>query len=523
MRLLRSTAIIASFTLMSRVLGLVRDVFIARFMGAGGVTDAFFTAFKLPNIFRRMFAEGAFSAAFIPLYARYMEEDGIEAADAFARESMAALIVAVAALVIFFEMTMPWTLSLIGFGLDRHIDPQTGISPYYLAVLYAQVTMPYLIFMSLTSLFSGILNTRNFFALAASVHMILNIFMILVLTQVVRMGWSKDEIGLYLSIAVTLAGIGQMATVLYGCRRAGVKIGLQRPRMTPRVKRLLHLSIPGSISAGITQINLLASNSIATIQNGAASWLTYADRLYQLPLGMIGIAMGIALLPSLSRRLRAGDEKGAKMSLNRALEISAFLTIPAAIALFVIPEFLISGLFERGAFTSETTSQTAKALRFFALGLPAFVLIKVFTPVFFAHENMKTPMIFAGLSMIVNISVGLILFFQIGFAGLALATTIAAWINVGCLVYTLLRQNKFSPDKRLLLRVPPIILSAIIMGGALYYFVGHFPANLPATIWVDFLGLAVVCGMGGIIYALSAFIFRAFNINDMRDAFRRAS
>jgi len=448
MRLLKSTAIIGSLTLVSRLLGLVRDVLIARFLGAGLVSDAFFTAFKLPNVFRRMFAEGAFNAAFVPLYARRIEEEGEAAADEFAKEAMAALFVMVAAIVIIFELTMPWSLSIIGYGLDKAVDAETGISPYYLAVIYAQITMPYLIFMSMTALFSGVLNTRNHFALAAAVPIVLNIFMITALFTAGLAEWSQKIIGYFLAAAITLSGIVQMALVIWGCRKAGVKVGFKRPRLTPGVKRLLVLGVPGLLSAGITQINLLVSHSIATMQKGAASWLTYADRLYQLPLGMIGIAMGVALLPALSRRLRAGDQTGARTTLNRAIEIAAFLTLPAAFALAVIPQFLIGGLFERGAFTAETTEQVALALRMFAYGLPAFVMLKILTPAFFAREDTKTPMIFAAVSAIINVTLGVYLFFTIGFYGLALATSVAAWVNVICLAWLLLRDKSFTPDIR---------------------------------------------------------------------------
>ena len=226
-----------------------------------------------------------------------------------------------------------------------------------------------------------------------------------------------------------------MSLVVWGCRKAGVKIGLKRPRITPGVKRLFFLGVPGLLSAGITQINLLVSHAIATMEKGAASWLTYADRLYQLPLGIIGIAMGVALLPSLTRRLRSGDERGAKVSLNRAVEIAAFFTIPAAFALATIPYFLIDALFERGAFTAFTTSQVSIALEMFAYGLPAFVLLKVLTPAFFARENTKTPMVFAAISALINVTFGLYLFINIGFHGLALATSIAGWVNVLALTF----------------------------------------------------------------------------------------
>lgn len=521
MRLLRSTAIIGSLTLVSRVLGLVREVLIARFLGAGIVSDAFFTAFKLPNVFRRMFAEGAFNAAFVPLYARRIEEEGEASADEFAKEAMAALFVVVAALVILFEATMPWSLALIGYGLDRAVDPISGLSPYYLAVFYAQITMPYLLFMSLAALFSGILNTRNHFALAAAIPILLNIFMISALLLSGGMGWDQRAIGFALAGAVTISGLVQMMTVLWGCKKIGVKIGLKRPKVTPGVKRLAILGIPGMISAGITQINLLVSHSIATLQQGAASWLTYADRLYQLPLGMIGIAMGIALLPALSRRLRSGDVTGARTSLNRAVEIAAFLTIPAAFALAIIPEFLITGLYQRGAFTAETTQQVTKALRMFAFGVPAFVMLKVLTPAFFAREDTKTPMIYAGLSAIINIALGLYMFKTIGFQGLALATSVAAWFNVICLTWLLVQNGNFDPDIRLLSRLPRITLASAVMGLALFALSEPISIYLSGNFALDFLVLGALCGIGFVIYAAAAALLRAFNMSDIRDALSR--
>jgi len=523
MRLLKSTAIIGFFTLISRLLGLVRDVLIARFLGAGLVSDAFFTAFKLPNVFRRMFAEGAFNAAFVPLYARRIEEEGEASADEFAKEAMAALFVLVAAIVIIFELTMPWSLSIIGYGLDRAMDPVTGISPYYLAVVYAQITMPYLIFMSMTALFSGVLNTRNHFALAAAVPIVLNLFMIFTLFMAGMAEWGQNKIGYFLAAAITLSGFVQMALVIWGCRKAGVKVGFKRPRLTPAVKRLFILGVPGLLSAGITQINLLVSHSIATKQASAASWLTYADRLYQLPLGMIGIAMGVALLPALSRRVRAGDAEGARMSLNRAVEIAAFLTLPAAFALAVIPDFLIGGLFQRGAFTQETTLQVAKALRMFAYGLPAFVLLKVLTPAFFARENTKTPMIFAAVSAVINVTLGIYLFFTIGFQGLALATSVAAWTNVICLSWLLLKDESFSPDIRLLSRLPRIILASAAMAVALISIATPMAKYLTGNFAKDFVVLGAVCGIGFVIYAAAAALLRAFNMSDIRDALKRSA
>ena len=312
-----------------------------------------------------------------------------------------------------------------------------------------------------------------------------------------------------------------MGLVIWGCRRAGMKIGLRRPRLTPGVKRLFILGVPGLISAGITQINLLVSHSIATLRESAASWLTYADRLYQLPLGMIGIAMGVALLPSLARSLRAGNEGEAKDQLNRAIEIAMFFTLPAAFALAVIPEFLISGLYERGAFVADTTVQTAKALRMFAYGLPAFVLIKVLTPAFFARENTKTPMKFAALSALINIVLGVALFFSIGFQGLALATSVAAWTNVACLLWVLMGKGHCTPDARLLSRLPRIAMASAVMAAALLALSRFAERFLAKNFMLDALALVAVCAVGLCIYAAAAGLLRAFNMNDIRGVFKR--
>jgi len=394
MRLLKSTAIIGSLTMLSRILGLIRDILLAKYLGAGVINDALVTAIKLPNLFRRMFAEGAFNAAFVPLYARQIEEEGDDAAASFAGQAFAALFLLVALITIFFQITMPWSLNLIGFGLDR--TAAAGASaPYDLAVLYARITMPYLILMSIAALFSGVLNTRGRFAAAAFVPALLNIVLIALLGVASQINWPLDELALYLAIGWTFSGVLQAGLLFWSMKRAKIRLPLYRPRITPGVKRLFTLGVPGMISAGITHINLMVSHSIATTQDGAASWLYYSDRLYQLPLGMIGIAMGIALLPALSRRLRSGDESGAMMTMNRAMEIAAFLTLPATAALVIMPDFLIAGLFQRGEFRAADTWEAAKALRMFALGLPAFVLLKVLTPAFFARENTKTPMIYA--------------------------------------------------------------------------------------------------------------------------------
>ena len=526
MKLIKSTAIIGSLTLMSRVLGLVRDTLTANFLGAGPINDALVTAYKIPNTFRRIFAEGAFNAAFVPLYARRIEEDGEKGADKFASESLAALFVMVASVVILFELTMPWTLNLFGAGLGRETLNANAafplnLSPYSLAVLGAQLTMPYLLLISLTAMFSGILNTRHHFVAAAFAPVLLNTSLIAIFIFAGGLGWSKPLLVLYLSAGMAVSGILQLSLVFWACRKAGVRLKLQRPRMTPGVRRLFVLGVPGTLAAGITHINIMVSHNISTLQEGAPSWLNYADRLYQLPLGIIGIAMGVALLPTLSRHLRSGDEAGAKDSLNRAFEIAAFLTLPAAVALAIMPNFLISGIFERGAFSSLDTTQTGKALRMFAFGLPAFILIKVLTPAFFARENTKTPMKYASLSAVINLVLGYILFVKIGFWGLAIATSFAGWVNVFFLIRTLLRDGNFTPDTRLLTRLPRIALASLGMGVGIYYLSRYFEGGMGQGFVQNYLLLALVSGLGLCLYALVAFGLRAFSISEIRSSLGR--
>ena len=520
MRLLRSTAIIASLTLVSRVLGLVRDMLIARFLGAGGVSDAFFTAFKLPNTFRRTVAEGAFNAAFVPLYAKRLEQDGGESADGFASEAASALLSFVAVLVIAFQLTMPISLNIIGSGLSR-VAGEDGIAPYPLAVTYAIVTMPYLLFMSATALFSGVLNSRDHFAVPAAVPILLNILMIGTLLLTPRMGLDQREIGLALTAAITASGLLQAAAVVWASKRLGFTLTIARPRLTPGVKRLIVLGVPGIISAGITQINLLVSHNIATGQAKAASFLSYADRLYQLPLGMIGIAMGVALLPSLSKSLRAGADDDAMDSMNRAVELSMLFTLPAAVALFVIPDALIAGLYQRGAFSAETTVQVAKALRWFALGLPAFVLLKVLTPAFFARENTKTPMVWAGVNAVLNVAVGYTLFRQMGFEGLAIGTAVAAWVNVVGLWVILAKARHFTVDARLVKRLPRIALAAVAMGGFLWWAKDYLPEFADLGVLLDVLALLAISGAGALVFAVAATVLRAYGLADVKDAFRK--
>lgn len=464
MSLMRSAATVGGMTAISRVLGFVRDVLIAGVLGTGPVADAFFVAFRFPNFFRRLFAEGAFNSAFVPLFAKQLEGDGKEQAHRFGEDVLSVLATALIIFTIAVEIFMPVVMQFLAVGFVDDAEK------FDLVILLTRIAFPYLLFMSLVAFLSGVLNTLGKFAAAAAAPILLNVVLISVLLAAVF--WQTNETdqmqaAKWLAWGVALAGVLQWAMLVIATKRAGMVFKMHRPKLTPGVKRLIKLGIPGAIAGGITQINLLIGTLIATMQDSAVSYLYYADRIYQLPLGIIGIAIGIVLLPEISRQLRRSKKHEADASQNRALEFSMLLTLPASVALVVIPVPILVVLFERGAFTHDATLTTASALIAFAVGLPAFVLNKIFSPGFFAREDTKTPMIFAGVAVAINITVSLLLFPQLQHVGIAIATTLAGWVNTGLLAITLYKRGHYTPDKRLKSRLWIYGFCALCMGGVL--------------------------------------------------------
>ena len=469
MSLYKSFATVGGLTMVSRVLGFVRDILIAGALGSGAIADAFFVAFRFPNLFRRLFGEGAFNSAFVPLFAKRLEGEGEAAAKSFAEEAMSGLLMVLVIVSALAMLAMPWLMMLLAPGFAT--DPEK----YALAVDLTRIAFPYLTCMSLVALLSGVLNSMHRFWAAAAAPILLNVVLISAIGLAIALGYARrPEAGYVLAWGVFVAGLAQLAMLWIAVRRAGLHLRIRRPRYTEGVQRLVQLGIPGLISGGITQINIVVGTIIASLQAGAVSYLYYADRLYQLPLGIVGVAVGVVLLPDLARRLRAGDHVAAMDSQNRSMEFALLLTLPAAVALAVAAEPIIQVLFERGAFTATDTPKTAAALAAFAFGLPAFVLIKVFQPAFFAREDTRTPMRYAGVNMVVNVigSVALFFLFQhLGYpphVGIALATTIAAWINAAMLFLTLKRHGDFEFDGRLVRNLPLIGLASGLMGGVLY-------------------------------------------------------
>ncbi len=467
MNLLRATATVGGMTMISRVLGFVRDVLIGGALGSGPVADAFVVAFRFPNLFRRFFAEGAFNAAFVPLFSKKVEGDGMEAAKRFAEEALSVLLVTLLGLTAIAEIAMPWLMMAMAPGFMD--DPER----YDLAVLFTRIAFPYLLFMSLVALLSGILNSLGRFSAAAFAPVLLNIILI---GAILFLAPHLPTPGHALVWGVSAAGLAQLLLLIWACARQKIVLKLRPPKLTPGVRRLIKLGVPGVIAGGITQINLVIGQFVASFQDGAVSILYYADRIYQLPLGLIGVAMGVVLLPDISRRLRADDAAGALTSQNRALELSMLLTVPAAVACAVIAYPIISVLFQGTSefvmgeteFTDEDSRLTALALTAFAFGLPAFVLIKVFQPAYFAREDTVTPMRYAGVNTLVNIALGIVLFLTFGLVGLAAATSIAAWVNVGLLLARLRRLGHFEADARLKVRLPKILMASLAMGAVLW-------------------------------------------------------
>ncbi|MCU0791058.1 MAG: murein biosynthesis integral membrane protein MurJ [Nitratireductor sp.] len=462
MSLLRSAATVGGLTLVSRVLGFLRDQLIAFTLGTGPIAEAFFVAQRFPNLFRALFAEGAFNNAFVPLFAKRVEGEGEAKARDFAIEVFSALLSWLLLFSAGAMMAMPFVIHIIAPGFRGDEEK------FQLAVDLTRICFPYLLFMSLTALQSGVLNSLNRFTAAAAAPILLNIVMIASNAVAWFLGTGNSAAtGYIFAWGIFAAGVAQYALLAIACRRAGMPLVPRWPRLTRDVKRVAALSVPGIVSGGVMQINLVVATMIATTIDGAVAYLYYADRLYQLPLGVIGVAIGVVLLPDLSRKLRAGNAAGALTSQNRALELSMFLTLPAAVALMAIPAPIIHTVFEHGAFTRADTLAVAPAVLAFASGLPAFSLAKVFQPGFYAREDTRTPMNFALVSVAVNVAGSLILSHWLGHVGIALATSLAAWVNAGLLGFTLSRRGLFALDERCRRRLPRILAAALLMGGLL--------------------------------------------------------
>lgn len=505
--LLRGMFTVGIWTLLSRVLGLVREVLILGLIGPGPVMDAFVAAFRLPNMFRRFFAEGAFNAAFVPMYSKRLEAG--DNPDGFANEAASGLAFVLMALTALALIFMP----ALVLGLAQGFE---GTQSFDLTVGYGRIMFPYILFISLSALFSGVLNAAGHFAAAAAAPVLLNIMIIAAMTAAWALGGPAIT---WLIWTVPIAGIAQLALVWVAADRAGHRIRIKRPRWTPAMKALVLVAIPAILSNGVMQINLLVGTQVASHFDSAVSWLYGADRLYQLPLGVVGIAIGIVLLPDLSRRLKAGDTQGSQRALSRAAEMSLTLALPAAVALAVVPVPLVSALYERGATVASDVQAMALAVMVYAIGLPAFVLQKVLQPVFYAREDTRRPFHYAVIAMIINAVIAIGLAPRIGWIACAWATTIAGWAMVACLAWGARGYGASARlDTRFWQRAWRITLAAGLMGLALWGLMSWVGPTSGAARY----GLALVLVITGMVtYGIAGLALGAFRPADLRASLRR--
>jgi len=522
-KLFKSLATVSGMTMFSRVLGFVRQILIAGVIGAGGnpVADAFWAAFRLPNMFRRLFAEGAFHAAFIPLFQGKLVDEGHESAKRFAEEVLTSLVFILTLLTALVEMAAPLFVYLIASGFAG--DPEK----FELTTLYTRIMFPYLAMMSLVGLLSGILNSLGRFAASAGAPLALNFCLI---AAIVVFADAETEItGQAAAWAVFAGGVMQLGLLMIGAARQGYWLRLRMPKLTPGVKRLIALGAPGFIGAGAVQINLIIGTNIASQQPGAVSWLMNADQLYQLPLAVIGITLAVVLLPMLSRRIKEGDEVGAARAINRSLEISALLCFPAAAAFIVMGAPICDALFRglatealslfgarESKFTAHDVAMTGAALAMFGWGLPAFVWHKIFSPAFFAREDTKTPMNYALAAIAVNTVLALALFPKFGFLAVPFATAVAAWLQVGLLAQKLYRQRHFQPGGRLTERLARILLATLGLGFFLSYII-QYTDVMAAILWDrEWLATIAIAGVGLAFYGVLAFVLGAAKVSDYK-------
>lgn len=464
MGLVKKFMTVGGATLGSRVFGFARETLMAAALGTGPMADVFYAAFRFPNLFRRLFAEGAFNAAFVPLFAKEIEANGVEGAKRFSEEVFGVLFSVLMLITIAMELSMPllvrWVIAP-GFADDAE--------KFSLTVRLAAVMFPYLMCMSLTAMLSGMLNSLHHFFAAAIAPVFLNVLMIGALFWALYSGADPATTAWYLSWSVLAAGVLQMAVVYAGVRHAGMSIGFKFPRITLNVKRLLILAVPAAITGGITQINQLIGQAIASGKEGAIAALQYADRIYQLPLGVVGVAVGVVLLPELARALKSGHMKEAGNIQNRSIEFVLFLTLPAAAALWVLSDEIIRVLYERGAFSEENTAVVAGILAIYGIGLPGFVMIKALQPGFYAREDTRTPMRFTGISVVINSALAISLFPVLAERGIAVAEAAAGWINTVLLFVTLHRRGHLTWEWPLFTRTLRLMVASAVMAVVLVY------------------------------------------------------
>jgi len=504
----RAIATVGGLTMLSRVAGFVRDMLTAWVLGASLAADIFFVAQRLPNWFRAMFAEGAFTVSFVPIYAAKLDQEGREEADRFAEQSLSIMVLVLLPLTVLMMLAMP--LIMMGVASGYAGDPAI----FGQLIDLGRITFPYLLLISVVALQTGVLNALGRFGPGAAAPILLNLFMIAAIVTAVA--W-EIEPNTALAWGFTLSGMAQLVWLALSCRRAGVSLRITRPRLTPEIKTLFTKMGPGAISASVIQINLVIGTHIASLlPAGAVSYLYYADRLNQLPLGVIGIAIGTALLPTLSRHTKAGDTDKIRHYMSRGMEFGLLLGLPAAVALAVSPEPILRALFQRGNFGAEAAAATALALQAYALGIPAYVISKVFNAAFFARQDTRTPVRIAIVTLGTNTLLALALSPFIGHVGIALASGLAAWLNIALLALALRRAGSLHADVQFRRRAPRIVLASVLMGLALMGLEAALAPFFAQGMGLSVAALAALVAGGGLTYAVAVLLLGAAGMDDLR-------
>jgi putative peptidoglycan lipid II flippase len=511
MNLLKATGTIGGLTMVSRIAGFGREMLMSRVMGASWQADAFFVAFRLPNTFRRLFGEGAFSAGFVPLYSQRLQgEDGEAKAKRFSEDVLAVFVPTLIVFTLVFEIIMPLFVAAIsGYSGDK----------LGLATFLTRITFPYLLLISLVSLFSGILNSLARFTAAAFAPALLNLAM---LTALIFVPVGGTITATALSIAVTLGGVLQLGLLLYACKRAGVVLTLKRPKMTPGVRQFIRVVVPATLGAGVYQISAFIDTFfLARLGTGSLSYFNYADRLNQLPLGVIGAALGTAILPQVSKHVGANEpDKAAKVQ-GQAAELAMLLCLPAALALAVSALPLVSALFQGGRFTAEDARLTALTLSIVVLGLPAYVLVKVLTPGFYARQDTATPVKIAALVLVATVLLNFILIPPFGIAGLASAIAITSWLNCLLLYVILHRRGHFRIEGWLASRVFRQLLAGACMVAALYGIRTLLGSWFEGSVGHRLVGVTALVGGGMAVYFPAVWVFGGTDRDELKSLFRR--
>ncbi|MBA1338661.1 MAG: putative peptidoglycan lipid II flippase [Pelagibacterales bacterium] len=506
MNLIASTSTFSFFTLISRLLGYIRDILIAIFLGTSIFADIFFVAFRIPNTFRRLFAEGTFNAAFVPSYVGELAKNKIDAFN-FAKNVFNLLFIILLSLVLVAEIFMPQLIFLIAPGF--HNDPEK----FKLAIDLTRITFPFLFFVSLASFFGAILNSYNKFAAAAATPIILNIILIgsLLLSQFVN---TSDV--LILSYAVSFAGFLQLIFMIFFVRKNFKPILSVKIKIDEKVKFFFKKLIPSIFSSGVTQINILVGTIIASFQVGAVSYLYYADRIYQINLAVAGIAIGTVMLPELSKHIKNNNLKEVANLQNRSLELCLFLSIPAAAALALASDQIVTSLFGYGSFDIKSVTNTANALMFFAIGVPAFSILKIFSNFFFARNDTKTPFYLSVVSIILNIIISVSLFNRLGFIIIPIATSISSWVNVLMLYYFIKKRDLHTFDESFVYKFSRMILSVVTMVAVLYLLLGFFSNKFDYNESWKFIYLFIIVIISLISYFLISNYSGAFKFKDIK-------